>query len=143
VRPIPWISRVRLTEYKSIASCDVSLGPLTVLIGPNGTGKSNFLDALSFVADALATTPAQAIETRGGLSEILRRVPEPTDSFRIDLEVTVPWGPSPKQWVHGMYGFRIARKEQRGGARSRSLMKSAFCHGKRARRRIFERKPER
>jgi len=105
---------MRLTDYKSIASCDVSLGPLTILIGPNGTGKSNFLDALSFVADALTTTPAQAIEARGGLSEILRRVPEPTDSFRIDLEVTVPWGTSSEQWAHGRYGFRIARKEQRG-----------------------------
>jgi predicted ATPase len=114
VKPIPWINRVRLTDYKSIASCDVSLGPLTVLIGPNGTGKSNFLDALSFVSDALTTTPAQAIEARGGLSEILRRVPESTDSFRIDLEVTVPWGASPEQWAHGIYGFRIARKEQRG-----------------------------
>jgi predicted ATPase len=105
---------VRLTDYKSIAFCDVALEPLTVFIGPNGTGKSNFLDALSFVSDALTTTPAQAIEVRGGLPEVLRRVPEPTDSFQIDLEVTVPWGPSPEQWAHGRYGFRIARKEQRG-----------------------------
>jgi AAA15 family ATPase/GTPase len=46
----PFISRVRLKNYKSIAACDVRLGPFTVLIGPNGSGKSNFLDALAFLA---------------------------------------------------------------------------------------------
>jgi AAA15 family ATPase/GTPase len=49
----PFISRVRIKNYKSIAECDVRLGPLTVLVGPNGSGKSNFLDALAFVARAL------------------------------------------------------------------------------------------
>jgi len=49
-RPVPFISRVRLENYKSIESCDVWLSPLTVLVGPNGSGKSNFLDALSFTA---------------------------------------------------------------------------------------------
>jgi hypothetical protein len=43
-RQPPFISRVRLKNYKSIASCDVRLGPLTILVGPNGTGKSNYLD---------------------------------------------------------------------------------------------------
>jgi AAA15 family ATPase/GTPase len=46
----PFISRVRLKNYTSIAECDVRLGPLTILIGPNRTGKSNFLDALAFLA---------------------------------------------------------------------------------------------
>jgi AAA15 family ATPase/GTPase len=45
----PFISRVRLKNYKSIAECDVRLGPLTVLIGTNDSGKSNFLDALAFL----------------------------------------------------------------------------------------------
>ena len=42
------ISRVRIENYKSIARCDVRLGPLTFLVGRNGAGKSNFLDALRF-----------------------------------------------------------------------------------------------
>ena len=61
VRPVPFISRVRLKNYKSIAECDVRLGPLTILIGPNGTGKSNFLDALALLARAVATTPYEAV----------------------------------------------------------------------------------
>ena len=42
-----FITRVRLKNFTSIASCDVALRPLTFLVGPNGSGKSNFLDAHS------------------------------------------------------------------------------------------------
>jgi predicted ATPase len=73
----PFVSRVRLTNYRSIAGCDVLLGPLTVLIGPNGSGKSSFLDALAFLARAVETSPRIAIEERGGMNAILRSVPAP------------------------------------------------------------------
>jgi predicted ATPase len=107
----PFISRVRLKNYKSIARCDVRLGPLTVLIGPNGSGKSNFLDALAFLARAVETTPNQAIEERGGLNAILRTVPAPTDTFSVEVEVAVPWAEGPERWAHGKYGFEVARDD--------------------------------
>jgi predicted ATPase len=113
-RSVPFISRVRLKNYKSIAECDVRLGPLTILIGPNGTGKSNFLDALAFLARAVATTPYEAIEERGGLSEILRRFPGPTESFSIEIEVTVPWGLGHEQPAAGMYGFEVGASRRQG-----------------------------
>ncbi|WP_298173790.1 AAA family ATPase [Acidithiobacillus sp.] len=47
-----FITRVVLRNYKSIATCDVQLGPLTYLVGANGSGKSNFLDALHLARDA-------------------------------------------------------------------------------------------
>ena len=67
------ITRVMLKNYKSIASCDVPLGPLTLLVGRNGSGKSNFLDALSFVADCLRTTLEQGLRERGGVAAVSRR----------------------------------------------------------------------
>lgn len=87
-----FLTRVRIENFRSIAACDVRLGPLTVLVGPNAAGKSNFLDALRFVRDALRTSPGQALEPRGGLEEILHRSSAGTqaDSFRIRLDVTVP-----------------------------------------------------
>src|SRR5579884_891277 len=91
-RSVPFITRVRLRNYRSIAECDVRLGPLTVLAGPNGTGKSNFLDALAFLSRAVATSPAEAIDERGGLAEILRRVPEEASTFGIAIEARMPWG---------------------------------------------------
>ncbi len=49
----PFLRRVRIRGYKSIAFCDVKLEPLTILVGRNASGKSNFLDALAFLRDAL------------------------------------------------------------------------------------------
>lgn len=107
-RPVPFISRVRLKNYKSIAECDVRLGPLTILIGPNGTGKSNFLDALAFLARAVATTPYEAINERGGFGEVLRRVPTPKDRLRIAIEFSVPGGEG-RDLEGGSYEFEIVR----------------------------------
>jgi ABC-type hemin transport system ATPase subunit len=61
-----FLTRVRIRNYKSIGKCDASLYPLTVLVGRNGSGKSNFLDALRFVTEALHTSLDHAIKSRGG-----------------------------------------------------------------------------
>jgi predicted ATPase len=42
------ITQVRIKNYRSIANVTVDLGPLTVLVGKNGSGKSNFVKALEF-----------------------------------------------------------------------------------------------
>lgn len=89
---VPFITRVRLKNYKSIASCDVRLGPLTILIGPNGSGKSNFLDALAFLSRALRTTVDEAIDERGGLRQVLCRVPDQAESFTIAVEAVFSRG---------------------------------------------------
>jgi predicted ATPase len=90
----PFVRRLRIRNYKSIAQCDVRLGALTILVGPNGAGKSNFLDALEFLCRAVATSPNQALEERGGLESVLRQVPEASSSFSIAVEVEVPWWPA-------------------------------------------------
>src|SRR5947209_715712 len=68
-----FLQRVRIRGYKSIAFCDVRLEPLTLLVGRNATGKSNFLDALAFVRDALATNIPEAIKRHGGWHAMLSR----------------------------------------------------------------------
>ncbi len=108
-RPVPFISRVRLKNYKSIAGCDVRLGPLTILVGPNGSGKSNFLDALAFLGRALETTPDQAINERGGIAEIVRRVPRAHESFGIKVDVSVPLGPGLRTRATGSYEIEVGR----------------------------------
>jgi predicted ATPase len=115
----PFISRVRLKNYKSIAQCDVRLEPLTILVGPNASGKSNFLDALEFLSRAVATTPNQALEERGGLDAVLRQVPEKASSFSIAVEVAVPWRPATRTAV-ASYEIEIGRTED--GARAATVL---------------------
>jgi len=56
VFPNRFLSRVRISNYRSIETCDVTLGPLTVLVGRNGSGTGNSLDAPWFVVDSLQVT---------------------------------------------------------------------------------------
>src|ERR1044071_8248453 len=43
-------TRINILNYRSLRSIDVSLRPLTVLVGPNDTGKSSFLAAIHGMA---------------------------------------------------------------------------------------------
>ena len=80
------LTRVVLRNYKSIASCDVKLGALVWLVGANGSGKSNFLDALHLVRDALTGSLDNALNERGGISEVRRRSSGHPTHFGIRLE---------------------------------------------------------
>lgn len=103
-----FLRRVVLRNYKSIGYCDVNLGPLTFLVGLNGSGKSNFLDALHLVRDALSGSLDNAINERGGINEVRRRSTGHPHNFGIRLEFTLPDGRD------GHYAFTIAALE--GGA---------------------------
>lgn len=81
-----FIKSVTLKNYKSIAGCNIELGPLTFLVGPNGSGKSNFLDSLAFVRDSLRNTLDNALRDRGGINEVRRRSGGHPTHFGIRLE---------------------------------------------------------
>jgi predicted ATPase len=44
------IKRVEIYNYKSIYNASIELSPFTLLIGANGTGKSNFLQLLKYIS---------------------------------------------------------------------------------------------
>ncbi len=96
-----FLTRVVLRNYKSIAACDVSLGSLTYLVGPNGSGKSNFIDALHLVRDALMGSLDNALNERGGLSEVRRRSSGHPTNFGIRLEFVLRNGQA------GRYAFNV------------------------------------
>jgi len=47
------ITRLRVRGFKSLLDVEVTLGPLTVLVGANGSGKSSVLEAIKFLRDAV------------------------------------------------------------------------------------------
>ena len=106
----PFLTRVRIRNYRSIAACDVELGSLAFLVGPNGSGKSNFLDAIRFVADALDTTLDHALRDRGGIEEVRRRPRGDRgrgNHFAILFDLKMPNG------LSGHYSFEIGTRQGR------------------------------
>jgi predicted ATPase len=102
----PFLRRVRIRGYKSIAFCDVTLEPLTILVGRNASGKSNFLDALSFLRDAMEMGLAEALRRRGGLHRIVCRS-TPTEAVEIELEAMLFAGRTAKKEYHFCYRVEI------------------------------------
>ncbi|HEV2635037.1 MAG TPA: AAA family ATPase [Actinocrinis sp.] len=109
VQPVPFIKRVRIQNFKSIESCDVELATLTVLVGLNAAGKSNFLDALRFVVDALTNGLQAAIAQRSGPDGLwFEGAHEQPLSIELELDLQRPLDRG-----HGpaTYGFRLGLAE--------------------------------
>lgn len=103
------ITRLALRQYKSIERCDIELGPISILVGRNGVGKSNIVDALRFVADAVRNTLEYAIRERGGIDQVRRKSlgGRPTHPG-IRLELLLPNDRT------ATYAFKIAAVQGRG-----------------------------
>lgn len=104
----PFIRRVAIRNYKSIATCDVRLAQLMFLVGANGSGKSNFLDAFRFVGDSLRNSLDHALRERGTIKEVRRRSGGHPNNFSLRFEFVLPSGQS------GYYEFRVGAKPAGG-----------------------------
>src|SRR5688572_14922914 len=103
-----FLNRLTIQNYRSIGACSIELSPLTFLVGPNASGKSNCLDALRFVADALRTSLDHALRDRGSINEVRRRSGGHPTNFAVRLDFTMP------DTSTGQYSFKIGA--QKAGA---------------------------
>lgn len=65
-----FVTRIQLKNWKNFREVDVGLGRRTFIIGPNASGKSNFLDAFRFLRDVSEWGLKQSVEERGGISRL-------------------------------------------------------------------------
>lgn len=93
-------SSIRLKNWKNFAACETVLANRVFLVGPNASGKSNFLDVFRFLRDmaSLGGGFQEAVRRRGGASAIrclaARRYPD------IDLRVLVQPGSGAPLWEY-------------------------------------------
>jgi predicted ATPase len=78
------------------------------LVGRNGAGKSNFLDSLRFVADALRVSLDHAMRDRGTIKEVRRKSGGHPNHFALRLDFRLPSGQA------GFYSFKIGARPQAG-----------------------------
>lgn len=117
----PPIASLALRQYKSIEHCDFKLDSLTVLVGRNGVGKSNILDALAFVTESLRDTLEYALRRRGGIAQVRRKSTSKPTIPGIAIELRLPSGGS----AHYSFGIATVKGPQFQVKRERCVVKSS------------------
>ncbi|MBR8840720.1 MAG: AAA family ATPase [Stigonema ocellatum SAG 48.90 = DSM 106950] len=79
------LSRIVLKGFKSIASCDLQLSRLNVLIGANGAGKSNFIGFFRMVQQLLEQNLQVYVSRQGGPDAILYFGRKTTEQLEFQL----------------------------------------------------------
>lgn len=105
------VSRIILKNWRNFLEADVMLGNRAFLVGPNASGKSNFLDVFRFLRDIVKPGGGlqKAVSDRGGISKIrclaARKHP--------DIELAVHLSESPTQEPVWKYAIQI-KQQPRG-----------------------------
>jgi predicted ATPase len=101
----PIIRKLRLKGFRSIAADEIEFDNPTFLVGRNGSGKTNLIDAISFLAEAMVSPLETVIAHQGGLSEVCHRLPGGRSSGA--LVIAVDLGLLRPDLVSGSYSFEI------------------------------------
>jgi predicted ATPase len=88
------ITRIKLENWRNFLSADVPIQRRAFIVGPNASGKSNFLDAFKFLREIADPQGGfqRAVHTRRGVSQIrslhARRYPNVVIDVVVELEGT-------------------------------------------------------
>jgi predicted ATPase len=86
------VTAIHLENWRNFAHVDVELQRRAFLVGPNASGKSNFLDVIRFLHDVVSVGGGfqEAIRRRGGVSSLrclaARRYPDLVVQVRVGVD---------------------------------------------------------
>lgn len=67
------LTHIEIEGFRSLHDVDLDMNGLTVLIGPNGGGKSNLLDVFTLMGEAAGGQLSDGVIRRGGVQSLLSR----------------------------------------------------------------------
>jgi len=85
------ITRLRLKNWRNFKKVDVALRDRVYIIGPNASGKSNFLDVLRFLRDVAKPEGGglqKAVKDRGGITKLRCLLARSDPEVSIELELS-------------------------------------------------------
>jgi predicted ATPase len=96
---MPTLDRIEIEGFKSIRKADLDLGPVNVLIGANGAGKSNFISVFALLQRMMEGRLQFHIAQAGGADALLHFGRKQTPRMQLWLNFS-PQGTA--------YGIRLA-----------------------------------
>jgi predicted ATPase len=100
-----YLNSLKVQHYKSLDDVSVDFAPdVTVVVGPNGVGKSNFVDVLRFLRDAVTDDLEHAVTKREGIQRLLQTYK--TKPYKIGIESQF-LSTSPEDSSVGHYKVRL------------------------------------
>jgi predicted ATPase len=101
-QPKPTIERLELAGFKSIRHASIDLRPINVLIGANGSGKSNLLSYFGLLGAALRDQQENYLQRHGGPGAFLHLGAKHTPEILADLTIKTP---ATRALFHQRFGF--------------------------------------
>jgi len=80
------INKIRIAGFRSIRDQEIDLRPINVLIGANGSGKSNFVSVFSMLNSIVTGSLQVFVQERGGANSILHYGAKHTPQLEVDFE---------------------------------------------------------
>jgi predicted ATPase len=100
-----FLKSVKVQHYKSLGDMTVDLSSsVTVIVGPNGVGKSNFVDVLRFLHDAVTDDLEHAVTKREGIGRLLQNYQ--TKPYKIGIQINFA-SSMPEELVVADYNLRL------------------------------------
>jgi len=92
--------QIQIKGYRVLADVTLDLHPLTVMIGPNGCGKTSLLEIFQLLKEAAQGRLAEAISNLGGLTTLLTHTSDAPSRLEIVLKVDIdsPRSPEPMSY---------------------------------------------
>lgn len=82
---MPELDSITIKGFKSIADLSVGLGRINIVIGANGSGKSNFLDAFAFLREIRDGRLQEHVARAGGAESVLHFGSKTTKDMRLEV----------------------------------------------------------
>ena len=76
------MNKIEIEGYKSFKKIEISLNPINILIGSNGSGKSNFLSFFEMLNRIYQRKLTPYVALNGGTARFLHKGPKETDTIR-------------------------------------------------------------
>ena len=102
------IRSIIVRNFKSILEESVHLQPLTVIVGANGSGKSNLIEALDFLGSVPRRGVAGAVHAMGGYANLIpKAIPRARSaSTRVSLGTALTL-PPPEDYPEGLAEIQV------------------------------------